>query len=154
VFKAVFNAIDHYTWNRLMRWIRAQVRGQNRAEQEATSTSLLRPRMEINQATAHPQRPDQSISPGCLNMQVNDPNPIFERHNTLQHLGRRPNPIFKRHMLAIVCIYQPIPTARTSSVSPLAPAWPPWVRRPRMMLDGFVEMPIDRAIYQASPQGA
>jgi hypothetical protein len=27
----------------------------------------------------HPERPDQPISPGRLNTQVNDPNPIFER---------------------------------------------------------------------------
>jgi RNA-directed DNA polymerase len=29
VSKAVFNAIDHYTWNRLMRWIRAKYAGKS-----------------------------------------------------------------------------------------------------------------------------
>jgi hypothetical protein len=28
---------------------------------------------------SHLQRPDQSVSPRCLNKLVNDPNPIFER---------------------------------------------------------------------------
>jgi len=29
VSKAVFNAIDHYTWKRLMRWIRAKYAGKS-----------------------------------------------------------------------------------------------------------------------------
>jgi len=47
VSKAVFNAIDHYTWNRLARWIRAKYAGKIRTESETTPTPLLRRRVEV-----------------------------------------------------------------------------------------------------------
>ena len=41
--KALFSAVDHSRWGRLMRWIRAKYAGKNRAVDEGTPTSLLRP---------------------------------------------------------------------------------------------------------------
>jgi Group II intron, maturase-specific domain len=55
VSKATFSAIDHFTWGRLMRWIRAKYAGRQ-ARNDSIAPPLLRPAVEIRLERGRPHR--------------------------------------------------------------------------------------------------